>query len=248
MLSVIAGPDDRDRFSLPGPEFDWTDVLQGGLRGRRVAYSPDWGYAAVDPAVRRIVGDAVRVFADDLGCIVEEVTPGWPHPYEAFWAIVANETDLTGLRRELDRIGEENMTPHVVEFLRRPWTAEEFTDALMVRKAVNNGMWRLMRQYDLLLTPTLAVPPFETGIQGPTVIDGREVEPFEWLHFTYPVNFTGQPAASVPAGWTEDGLPVGLQIIGRHLDDPAVLRAAAAFEAAAPWKDKWPGIVTDTGL
>jgi aspartyl-tRNA(Asn)/glutamyl-tRNA(Gln) amidotransferase subunit A len=248
MLSVIAGPDDRDRFSLPGPDFDWTDVLQGDLRGRRVAYSSDWGYAAVDPAVRRIVGDAVRVFADDLGCIVEEVTPGWPHPYEAFWAIVANETDLTGLRRELDRIGEENMTPHVVDFLRRPWTAEEFTDALMVRKAVNNTMWRLMRQYDLLLTPTLAVPPFETGIQGPTVIDGREVEPFEWLHFTYPVNFTGQPAASVPAGWTEDGLPVGLQIIGRHLDDPAVLRAAAAFEAAAPWKDKWPGIVTDTGL
>jgi aspartyl-tRNA(Asn)/glutamyl-tRNA(Gln) amidotransferase subunit A len=248
MLSVIAGPDDRDRYSLPGPEFDWMQTMAGDLRGRRVAFSPDWGYAAVDPDVRRIVADAVRVFERDLGCVVEEVTPAWPHPYEAFWAIVANETDLRGLRRELDRIGEENMTPHVVDFLRREWTAEEFTDALMVRKAVNNAMWRLMRDHDLLLTPTLAVPPFELGIQGPTVIDGRDVEPFEWLHFTYPLNFTGQPAATVPAGWTADGLPVGLQIIGRHLDDPAVLQASAAFEAAAPWRERWPSMLAGMGL
>jgi aspartyl-tRNA(Asn)/glutamyl-tRNA(Gln) amidotransferase subunit A len=113
-----------------------------------------------------------------------------------------------------------------------------------VRKAVQNGMWRLMQDHDLLLTPTLAVPPFEVGIQGPEVIDGRSVEPFEWLHFTYPLNFTGQPAASVPAGWTDDGLPVGLQIIGRHLDDSTVLRASAALEAARPWAQRWPGLVS----
>lgn len=248
MLSVIAGPDDRDRYSLPGPEFDWMGTLQGEIRGCRVAYSPDWGYAAVDPIVREIVGNAVRVFEQDLGCVVEEVTPGWPNPYDAFWAIVANETDLRGLRRCLDEIGEDKMTPHVVEFLRREWTAEEFTDALMIRKAVNNKMWRLMRNYDLLLTPTLAVPPFEVGIQGPTVIDGREVDAFEWLHFTYPLNFTGQPAATIPAGWTDDGLPVGLQIIGRHLDDPAVLRASAAYEAAAPWQDRWPPMLDDLNV
>lgn len=248
MLSVIAGPDDRDRYSLPGPEFDWMGTLQGDIRGCRVAYSADWGYAAVDPVVREIVGNAVRVFEHDLGCVVEEVTPGWPNPYDAFWAIVANETDLRGLRRCLDEVGEDKMTPHVVEFLRREWTAEEFTDALMVRKAVNNKMWRLMRNYDLLLTPTLAVPPFEVGIQGPTVIDGREVDAFEWLHFTYPLNFTGQPAATIPAGWTDDGLPVGLQIIGRHLDDPTVLRASAAYEAAAPWKDRWPPMLDKLNL
>lgn len=113
----------------------------------------------------------------------------------------------------------------------------------MARKAVNNKMWRFMRNYDLLLTPTLAVPPFEVGIQGPEMIDGRKVEATEWLHFTYPLNFTGQPAASIPAGFTDDGLPVGLQIIGRHLDDPMVLRASAAFEEAAPWKDTWPPVV-----
>ena len=244
LMSVIAGPDPRDRFSVPAGDVDWTRCTEGGIRGLRVAYSADWGYAAVDPRVRAVVDDAVETFERDLGCTVERVDPSWPHPYEAFWAIVANESDLRGLRAMVERIGADNMTPHVVDFIQTEWTAEQFTDALMVRKAVQNEMWRLMQDHDLLLTPTLAVPPFEVGIQGPEVIDGRSVEPFEWLHFTYPLNFTGQPAASVPAGWTDDGLPVGLQIIGRHLDDSTVLRASAALEAARPWAQRWPGLVS----
>lgn len=243
LMSTIAGPDPRDRYSLPQSVSDWSDCLGGGIDGLKVGYSPDWGYAPVDPRVRTIIDDAVQVFEQGLGCTVEPVTPGWPHPYEAFWAIVANESDLRGLRAMVDRIGPENVTPHVVEFIRTEWTAEQFTDALMVRKAVQNKMWRLMREYDLLITPTLAVPAFEVGIQGPETIDGRSVEPFEWLHFTYPLNFTGQPAASIPAGWTDDGLPVGMQIIGRHLDDATVLRASAAFEAARPWSQRWPELV-----
>lgn len=242
LMSTIAGPDPRDRYSLPDSVANWTDCLNGGIDGLKVGYSPDWGYAPVDPRVRTIIDDAVQVFEQDLGCTVEPVTPGWPHPYEAFWAIVANESDLRGLRAMVDRIGAENMTPHVVDFIRTEWTAEQFTDALMVRKAVQNKMWRLMRNYDLLITPTLAVPAFEVGIQGPETIGGRSVEPFEWLHFTYPLNFTGQPAASIPAGWTDDGLPVGMQIIGRHLDDATVLRASAAFEAAKPWSQRWPEV------
>ncbi len=248
MLSVIAGPDDRDRFTLPAPEWNWMATIEGDIRGLRVAYSPDWGYAAVDPRVREIVGNAVKVFEQDLGCIVEAASPGWDDPYDAFWGIVAAESDLRGMRKMIDEIGAENMTPHLVEFIRREWTAEELTDANMTRKAVVNKMWRFMRNYDLLLTPTLAVPPFETGIQGPTIIDGKEVEPFRWLAFTFPLNFTGQPAATVPAGWTDDGLPIGLQIIGRHLDDPLVMKASAAFEAAAPWKNRWPSLLEQMGL
>jgi aspartyl-tRNA(Asn)/glutamyl-tRNA(Gln) amidotransferase subunit A len=247
MLSVIAGPDDRDRNTLPAPDFDWMGALKGELTGLRVAYSADWGYAAVDPRVREVVGRAVQVFERDLGCAVEEASPGWDNPYEAFWGIVINETDLVGMRRLADELGDR-MTPHLAEVLRAEWTAEQLTSAVMTRKAVYNKMWRFMRTYDLLLTPTLAVPPFEVGIQGPTVIDGREVDQFEWLHFTYPINLTGQPAATVPAGFTDDGLPIGLQIVGRHLDDPLVLRAAAAFETAAPWKDKWPPMLEAMGL
>jgi aspartyl-tRNA(Asn)/glutamyl-tRNA(Gln) amidotransferase subunit A len=248
LLSVIAGPDQRDNRSLPHQrDFDWLTSLQGDLKGKRVAYSADLGYAAVDPRVRQIVGDAVKVFERDLGCIVEEANPGWDNPYDGFWGMVMRETDLRGMRAMADRLGDK-MTPHLAALLRNEWTAEQFTDAMMVRKAVTNKMWRFMQNYDLLITPTLAVPPFEVGIQGPTMIDGRQVEPLEWLHFTYPFNLTGNPAATVPAGWTADGLPVGLQIIGRHLDDALVLRASACFEAAQPWQHKWPGMLSKMGL
>ncbi len=248
MLSVIgSGPDARDRHSLPKPDFDWMASCHGGVKGLRVAYSADWGYAAVDPEVRKVVGDAVKVFERDLGCIVEEAHPGFEDPYLAFWGVVALESDLRGLRAMVAKHGH-HMTPHIVDFIMRPWTAEELTDAVMVRKAVNNKMWRFMSRYDLLLTPTLAVPPFQLHVQGPEKIDGNIVPPFKWLAFTFPFNLTGQPAATVPAGFSKDGLPVGLQIVGRHLDDPTVMRAATAFEMAQPWRDKWPSLLTSLGL
>jgi aspartyl-tRNA(Asn)/glutamyl-tRNA(Gln) amidotransferase subunit A len=248
MLSVIgSGPDARDRHSLPKPDFDWMGSCLGGIKGLRVAYSADWGYAAVDPEVRRVVGDAVKVFERDLGCIVEEAHPGFDDPYLAFWGIVALESDLRGLRAMVAEHGH-HMTPHIVDFIMRPWTAEELTDAVMVRKAVTNKLWRFMTRYDLLLTPTLAVPPFQLHVQGPEKIDGNIVPPFKWLAFTFPFNLTGQPAATVPAGFSKDGLPIGLQIVGRHLDDPTVMRAAKAFETAHPWHDKWPSLLTSMGL
>jgi aspartyl-tRNA(Asn)/glutamyl-tRNA(Gln) amidotransferase subunit A len=249
MLSVIAGPDDRDNRTLPiEAGFDWMESLKGDLKGLKVAYTLDWGgYAAVDPRVRKIVTDAVKVFERDLGCVVEEANPGWDNPYSGFWGMVVRETDLKGMRAIARQLGDK-MTPHLKEVVMTDWTAEQLTDAVVMRKHVNNKMWRFMRKYDLLLTPTLCVPPFEVGIQGPTAIDGKPVDQFEWLHFTYPMNLTGQPAATVPAGWTDDGLPVGLQIVGRHLGDAMVLRASACFEAARPWKDRWPPMLEKLGL
>ncbi len=249
MLSVIAsGPDMRDRYSIPGPEFDWNVVAApGSLKGLRVAYSADWGYAPVDPEVRRVVGEAARAFETELGCIVEEAHPGWEDPGPHFWTLVAADTDLTGMRR-LIAGREDQVSPHLVALVQKEWTGAEFTDAKAVRKMVVNKMWRFMERYDFLLTPTLAVPPFPVHMQGPEMIDGRMVDSGRWLAFTFPLNLTGQPAASIPAGFTKGGLPVGLQIIGRHLDDPMVLRASAAFETARPWADVWPPLVSELGL
>ena len=250
MLSVMSGPDERDRLSLPKePGFDPMGALGEELpRGLHIAYSPDWGYAAVDPEVRRVVGEAARVFEDDLGCTVEEAHPGFEDPFEAFWGLVLMETDLVGMRKMAKELGEK-MSPHLVAVLEQDWKAEDFTNAVMARKHVYNKMWCFMREYDLLLTPTLAVAPFETGIQGPEVIEGREVPDTYWLSFTFPINMTGQPAATVPAGFTQGGLPVGMQIVGRHLDDGLALRASAAFEAARPWKDRWPDkLLEEVGL
>ena len=248
MMQVIAGPDPRDRYSIPASDVDYLAATREDVRGLRVAYSEDWGYAAVDPEVRRVVREAAAVFASDLGCHVEEVHPGWgPEIFASFWGLVAADTDLSGLRR-LMQGREQEMSPHLVELLRHPWTAEDFTDAKMARQRVCNLLWRLMADYDLLLTPTVAVPPFAMHTQGPEIIEGRMVAPTAWLAFTFPLNMSGQPAASIPAGFTADGLPVGLQIVGRHLDDRSVLRAAAAFESARPWAAQWPPLLDRLGL
>ena len=97
-------------------------------------------------------------------------------------------------------------------------------------------------KYDLLLTPTTACPPFAVGLDNPTEIAGRPAGAYAWIPFTYPFNLTGQPAASVPAGFTANGLPVGLQIVGRRFADAAVLRASAAFERLRPWAQQRPPI------
>ena len=247
MLSVIAGPDPRDRYSIPVADFDYVEATKGDIKGLRIAYSEDWGFAAVDPEVRRVVSEAVAAFESDLGCTVEQADPGFGDESATFWALVAGDTDLAGMRRMM-KGHERAMSPHLVDLLQRRWTAEDFTSARMGRQRLCNVMWRFMAKYDLLLTPTVAVPAFPVHMQGPEVIDGRMGRPADWLCFTFPANMTGQPAASIPAGFTRDGLPVGLQIIGRHLDDKSVLRASGAFERTRPWAAKWPALLEQFGL
>ncbi|WP_287787529.1 amidase [Acidiphilium sp.] len=240
MLNAIVGPDPRDRYSIPASDGDYlAAIAEPDITGLRVAFSEDWGYAAVDPEVRRVAAAAAEVFATVLGCRLERADPGWEDPAAMFATLIAAETDLGGMRRMING-REHEISPHLLDLLRRDWTAEEITDAKTGRKRLCNTMWRFMAHYDLLLTPTLAVPPFPVHMQGPEVIDGRMVRSNAWLCFTFPANLTGQPAASVPAGLTAAGLPVGLQIMGRHLDDRTVLRASAAFEHARPWLERLP--------
>jgi Asp-tRNA(Asn)/Glu-tRNA(Gln) amidotransferase A subunit family amidase len=100
----------------------------------------------------------------------------------------------------------------------------------------------LFERDDLLLTPTVACPPFGLGLDYPSEIAGKTVTSYGWIPYTYPFNLTGQPAASVPFGFTRDGLPIGLQIVGRRFDDASVLRAAAAFERERPWSNARPAL------
>jgi len=247
MMSVIAsGPDDRDRRTVPN-DVRWMEAIKGDIKGLRVAWTPDWGYAQVDPEVREVCATAAKVFADKLGCKVEEASPWKDDYFGHFFTIVLAETDLKGMRELVAKYGDR-MQPHLVDAIKGTLTDEQITDAVVARKKASNQSWRFFRTYDLLLTPTIACVPFGHGIQGPELIEGKKADPFQWITFTYQFNMTGQPAATVPAGFTKDGLPIGLQIVGRHLDDALVLRAAAAYEAAAPWKDKWPPMLAQMGL
>src|SRR5436309_138186 len=143
MLSVMAGPDDRDRHTLPAPDFDWLEAMRGSLKGKRVAFSPDWGYVTVDPQVRAIIARAARVFADELGCEVEIAHPGFSDLEGTFWTLVARDSDLRGMRA-LAAAGKITL-PGLLDLLNRPWTAEDFTDAAMARQDAVNKMWRFMR-------------------------------------------------------------------------------------------------------
>lgn len=243
VMSVIAGPDPRDRLSIPCCDVDWRLAGPADISGLRVAFSADYGYAAVDPEVRAIAARAARVFERELRCHVEARDPGFADSAAAFEAIVAMETDLSGMRAQL-QADRQAYSPELAQMVEREWRATEFTDAIIQRKRVANVMWRFMQRYDLLLTPTVAVPAFPVGIAGPPAIAGRPVPVQGWTPFAYILNFTGQPAISVPAGFTEAGLPVGLQICGPRLGDALVLRAAAAFESVAPWAHRWPPAVT----
>src|SRR5262249_31611808 len=113
-------------------------------------------------------------------------------------------------------------------------TMTEHVKAVLARQAMVDSLRRFFERYDLLLTPTLCLPPFPPGIGGPREVAGREVAHLGWT-LCSPFNYSGQPAVSVPAGWTTSGLPVGLQIVGRRLDDALVLRAAATLEQLRPW-------------
>jgi aspartyl-tRNA(Asn)/glutamyl-tRNA(Gln) amidotransferase subunit A len=239
MLEVMAGPDDRDRHSLPAEPGSYLTACEAPVKGLSVAWSPDLGYAPVDPEVARIAEEAAAVF-ESLGCHVEAVDPGWENPEEIFGTLVAAET-FAALHDKLDQ-WQDRLDPTLVRFLERgrAVTAVEYIQATHRRKAYWVEVQAFLARFDLLLTPTLAVAPFPVGMLGPREIAGRRVSPLGWLPFTYPFNLTGQPAASVPAGFTRDGLPVGLQIVGRRFADRTVLAASASFEAAHPWSSRHP--------
>jgi aspartyl-tRNA(Asn)/glutamyl-tRNA(Gln) amidotransferase subunit A len=234
MLQVAAGPDERDQTSLPAAPVDYAKALAGGVKGLRVAWSEDLGFAdVVDPEVRDLCAKGALAFRE-VGCRVEAVAPGWPSPLDC-WIQLFGGGIATRMAPYLDRKSEidPGLYRIIETTLKNPPT--KYVQAWFDRLAWWEHPRRLFEKYDLLLTPTIACPPFAIGLDNPTEIAGKPVPPYAWIPFTFPFNMTGQPAASVPCGFTKDGLPVGLQIVGRRFDDATVLRASAAFERLRPW-------------
>ena len=241
VMTVCAGPDERDQYSLPGPAVDYVKALRGSVKGLRVAYADDLGFAdAVDPEVRAVCAKAARTFRE-LGCKLDEVKPAWPSPREC-WGEIFCGGIATRLAPYVDRRTEIEPGLHRIIETTLKNGPTKYVQAWFVRLAWWQHPRAFFEKYDLLLTPTIACPPFAVGLDNPTEIAGKPVEPYAWIPFTYPFNLTGQPAASVPCGFSRDGLPIGLQIVGRRFDDVLVLRASAAFERARPWAQHRPPV------
>lgn len=239
VLSVITGPDPRDRYSVPCCDVDWVAAAAVSAAGLTFGYSPDLGHARVDPDVRVVVDAAVEALDRVVSGGVRRLDLPWPDLGPTFSALVALDTDLVGLRDLVSR-STHDVSPAVRSVVTHPWTADELTNAVRERKAACNRMWKVMADVDILLTPTLSVTAFDRSLPGPAVIDGRPVGPDAWTPFSAVANLTGQPAASVPVGFTPTGLPVGLQLIGRHLGDAAVLAASTLVHSACGPNLRWP--------
>ena len=241
MMNAIAGPDARDLSSLPADGTDYVAELGRAVRGLRLAWTPDWGYAPVDPEVRRIAEAAALRFGE-AGCRVEEARPGFASPETPFHVLFTGSMAA----RLGEKVAEwrDRMDPGLVGMIEQGtrWSAVDYVQAANWRRTLSDAFVKFFAQHDLLLTPTLAAPPLPIGVNYYEEIGGRKVSPSGWFAFTYPINMTGFPAASVPCGWTADGLPVGLQIIGPRFADALVLRAAAAFETIVPWAAKRPAL------
>ena len=238
-LSVLCGPTPRDRFSLPAESADWRIAPADTLRGCRMAFSVDMGHAVVDAEVRAAVEAAALRIGDALGVVAQRKHPAIGDTQAMFETLVALDTDRAGLKALARRQGVE-LTGWLADLVAREWSGDEFSAALMERKRIVNTTWRFFEQADFLLTPTTAAPAFAIDQPGPATIDGRAVAPTAWIAFSALANLTGLPAASVPIGFTEDGRPIGLQILGRHLDDRGVLALAAVVEGLYP-RERWPG-------
>ena len=240
-LSVLCGPTPRDRFSIPAESSDWSIAPSHTLRGKRIGFSADLGFATVDHEVRAAIEQGVHRMALALDCTAEQAHPGIGNPGAMFETLVALDTDRAGLRRMAAEQGVE-LTGWLARLLARAWSGDEFSNALMARKRVVNAVWRYMETHDFLITPTAGCAAFDLELEGPTHINGQAVDSVAWLPFSSMANLTGLPAASVPIGFTQAGLPIGLQIMGRHLDDRGVLALSAAVEKLFPLQHRRPPV------
>ncbi|BCW89308.1 Acylamidase [Alphaproteobacteria bacterium SO-S41] len=233
LMNELTKPDPRDWHQVPNSGIDYVAALEGGVKGARIAYCPTLGWATgIDRDVHEAVNRAALAF-QALGAQVDEIDPPLENPSEIFrtlWFGAAGQY-LNPLPDEKKALLDPGLRQMVEEGLKYDLPA--FFEATLARGRYGSAMRQWMENFDFILTPATAVPAF-----GVDRIAPGETDPYwlwmPWTPFSYPFNLTQQPAASINCGFTKDGLPIGLQIVGKMFDDAGVLRAARAFEAAHP--------------
>lgn len=231
MLNVLQRPDPRDPTGLPFTGTDWLEGIEAGVRGVRIAYSPTLGgRATLHPDVRTRVDAAVRTLAA-IGARVEETDPVLPDHAEAMlvlWSVAAAKLET---QLPQDRLGLADPGFRAMAEIGRRYGTNDWLAADAVRMAMGRAMGEFHRRFDVLVTPTMPIPAFAAGQD---LSESGQRTWMDWSPFSYPFNMTRQPAASVPCGFSGDGLPVGLHIVGRMYDETMVLRVARAYERAMP--------------
>ncbi|GAB3476594.1 amidase [Polaromonas eurypsychrophila] len=230
MMNVLKKPDARDWTSLPSDGSDYLNGLEDGIRGLRIAWSPTLGYAKnVYPEVARSVAQAVAQLSE-LGAHVEQIDPGFEDPLE-----ISTGLWFAGAWTVWNTLSPAQQALTDPDFRDQALLGEKLSlldiqRLHLQRGALGSLMRQFMQRFDLLVTPSVAVPAFRARPAGHTPMD--PVAMLGWTPFSYPFNLTQQPASTVPCGLTSDGLPIGLQFVGPMFGDALVLRASRAYEAA----------------
>ena len=250
----MSGPNSRDPFSLPESLIDLATVDLINLAGVKIGYTPDMGGFPVEPEVASIVEDALKIFKT-AGAIVEEVKvhlPASPLELSHLWVrlMALLYTDafvgFKSMGYDLLESHGDSLTPNFRDRLLEvnSRSALDTLDDQRMRTRVYDAIIDAFDNYDFLISPTLAMSPVKNLAHGlttvPKEINGIEIEPTIGWCLTFPINFTGHPAASIPCGFTTGNLPVGMQIIGKRHADDDVLALSKAFETLAPWIDRYP--------
>jgi amidase len=244
-LSAIAGPDARAPLSIHEPGARFAQPLDRDCRGLRVAWCSDFAGLPFDPCVRDVVNSQRKTF-EDLGCITEDADPDFSGADEAFKTLRAlSFYQQHGALLEQHRA---QMKRTVVDEIERGarLTGPEIARAETLRSQLFARIGEFMTRYDFLVLPVVQVPPFDIEQEYVTEIAGQRLESYvDWMRSCYFISVTGLPAISVPAGFTAAGLPVGLQIVGRHQDDWGVLQMAHAYEQAAGVQNRFPPLAME---
>ncbi len=251
-LNALAGYHPRDPYSIDD-DTDFLPAVTRSIRDWKIAYSPDLDVFPVDPRVSKVVEAQVKAFEEE-GANIEEVKIGIGRPQQELsdlWCrliIPRNITTLEAVKVSGPDLLGEHHHDFPAEYLRwirvgQHLSAVDFYKDQEIRTEIYDAIQSVLNDYDLLVTPTLACLPVDNSNDGntlgPSEINGEPVDPLIGWCLTYLINFTGHPAASIPAGLSEDGLPVGMQIIGRRYADADVLAASAAFERLRPWQESY---------
>ncbi|HET7037450.1 MAG TPA: amidase family protein, partial [Thermomicrobiaceae bacterium] len=243
MLSVIAGPDRRSPIASELPGSTFAQPLERDFRGVRVAWSRDLGGLPVDPRVTTVLESRRHVLAE-LGCEVVEATPDLRGADESFttlraWNFAFAHAEQLRTQRHLIK---ESVIWNTEEGLKL--SGLDVARAEAQRTQLFEHVSAFMQEHEFLLCPVNQVPPFDIDVEYPTEINGVPMEHyFAWMRSAYYISATGLPAISVPCGFTAEGLPVGIQIVGRPHDDLGVLRLAHAFEQATQAGRRRPPVV-----
>ena len=242
MLDVMKGYHEGDQDSLPDDGISYYENINNKPDKLRIAFSLDLGYAKViDPDVEKAVTESVHKF-EQLGWDVATTNIKMKPPLIAF-----NSTYTAVYGYALGpkmKKWRDQMDPDLIKLIEAgvTYTAMGYMKAVAQRKAFYEKIYKFMKDYDILITPTTAVPAFKLGIMFPPQINGVGVSPTGWQPFTFPFNLTGHPAATIPCGWSKDGLPIGMQIVGHRYADLTVLQVSKAFQDIAPWQGKRPDL------